>query len=258
MCLATEHVNLRGELSTPSGWHTTIPLAPVTAFETPRYQLDVTLDLTALEQKATAAAAATGIPTGQVSLNVVADIQPPGHSSFTPSLSLSLSPLQLTLPGGATSLLVQDTPPAPVLEQPSHALSLLERHASVAAVRAGSALGLLAALLVLIAVFWLSRRAAPDTEAAGIRRRYASLLVAVQPMPHAPGRPVVDVTEFTTLAKLAERYGLLVLHWSRSGVETFVVQDESTTFRFRTGSSSSGDKSDDPALADLEDAPSIA
>ncbi len=161
--------------------------------------MDVTLDLTALEQKATAAAAATGIPTGQISLAVVADIDPSGQRSFTPSLALSLSPLQLTLPGGATSLTVQDAPPAPVLEQPSDELSLLGRTASVAALRVGSALGLVAALLVLTAVFWLARRATPGTEAAGIRRRYASLLVAVQPMPHAPGRPVVDVTEFATL-----------------------------------------------------------
>lgn len=41
------------------------------------------------------------------------------------------------------------------------------------------------------------------------------------------------MSEFATLVKLAERYGLLVLHWSRSNIETFVVQDESTTFRYR-------------------------
>jgi len=41
--------------------------------------------------------------------------------------------------------------------------------------------------------------------------------------------------DFATLAKLAERYQLLVLHWSRSDVETFVVQDQATTYRYRTG-----------------------
>ncbi len=45
----------------------------------------------------------------------------------------------------------------------------------------------------------------------------------------------LDVVAFATLAKLAERYGLLVLHRTRSGVETFVVQDDATTFRYRTG-----------------------
>lgn len=52
------------------------------------------------------------------------------------------------------------------------------------------------------------------------------------------GRPVIDVTTFPTLAKLAERYGLLVLHWNRSGVETFIVQDENITYRYRAGAES--------------------
>jgi hypothetical protein len=46
---------------------------------------------------------------------------------------------------------------------------------------------------------------------------------------------VVDVTEFATLAKLAERYGLLILHWSRSEVETFLLQDEGMTYRYSSG-----------------------
>ena len=62
-----------------------------------------------------------------------------------------------------------------------------------------------------------------------------------------PGQPVVDVTEFAMLAQLTERYGLLVLHWTRSGVETFVVQDEGTTYRYRTGT---GDASE-PGIADM-------
>ena len=93
-----------------------------------------------------------------------------------------------------------------------------------------------AAMLALIA-----RLSAPTSEAAGIRRRYAPLLVPVHPMPAPPGRPLVDVTEFATLARLAERYGLLVLHWTRSDVETFVVQDEGTTYRYRTSTGKTSD-----------------
>lgn len=40
-----------------------------------------------------------------------------------------------------------------------------------------------------------------------------------------------------TLVKLAERHGPLVLHWSRADVDTFIVQDEATTYRYRTGGS---------------------
>jgi hypothetical protein len=73
-------------------------------------------------------------------------------------------------------------------------------------------------------------------EGEAIRRRYASMLARVQPVPIPAGHRVIDVTTFPTLAKLADRYGLLVLHWARSDVETFIVQDENTTYRYRAGS----------------------
>ena len=68
-----------------------------------------------------------------------------------------------------------------------------------------------------------------------IRRRYSSMLVPVRPVTTAPGSPVIDVATFAALVRLAERYGLLVLHWTRSGIETFIVQDEGNTYRYRTG-----------------------
>jgi hypothetical protein len=94
---------------------------------------------------------------------------------------------------------------------------------------------LLLSLLAGAAITLIVSRGRRLDEAALIHRRYHSLLVVVHPISTAPGRPLVDVTEFPTLVKLAERYGLLILTWTRSGVETFVVQDENTTYRYRTG-----------------------
>ena len=107
---------------------------------------------------------------------------------------------------------------------------------SAAAARVVSALLFLAALAIGVIIVIFARRTAPADEAAAIRRRYVGLLVRVHPMPAPQGRPLIDVTTFPTLAKLAERYGLLVLHWDRSGVETFIVQDETITYRYRAGS----------------------
>jgi len=109
---------------------------------------------------------------------------------------------------------------------------------------------LLAALATTAIIVVFARRTAPSDEAAAIRRRYAALLIRVHPMSAPQSRPVIDVTTFSTLAKLAERYGLLVLHWKRSGVETFVVQDENITYRYRVGA----DTSDPDVGADLVEA----
>lgn len=93
----------------------------------------------------------------------------------------------------------------------------------------------LGALLVAALIGLLVRMSASATEAAAIHRCYARMLVRVEPMPTPTERTVIDLVVFATLAKLAERYELLVLHWLRSDVETFVVHDQATTYRYRTG-----------------------
>jgi len=59
--------------------------------------------------------------------------------------------------------------------------------------------------------------------------------VTVEPITSPPGRPVIDVTEVAPLARLVERYGLLMLQWTDNGVDTFIVHDDNTTFRYSTG-----------------------
>lgn len=60
-------------------------------------------------------------------------------------------------------------------------------------------------------------------------------MLSVLPVALTPGRPLVDVVDVEARARLAERYGLLVLHWERSGITTYVVQDEGATYWYRTG-----------------------
>jgi hypothetical protein len=84
-----------------------------------------------------------------------------------------------------------------------------------------------------MAVAVLARQIPPPSESDRIRRRYASLVAPVEPMTTPANVRVVDAKEFTTLAALAHKAGQLVLHWSRGGIETFVVADESTMYRYR-------------------------
>ena len=228
------------ELSTASGWRTTLPLSPRTTTASATAEGSVRLDLPALEARARAAGAATGLPVDQVSVRVVADVQAVGAEAFRPELTLNLTPLQLELSGEPADLLVPDSALTQVRETSERRLGLLGHDLPVTTLRLLSALVLLASLVAGAVLLLVARRTAAPSEAAGIHQRYGSLLVEVQPMTSSAGRPVVDVTAFSTLARLAERYGLLVLHWSRSGVETFLVQDDSTTFRYRSGASTAG------------------
>ncbi|MFD1212689.1 S24 family peptidase [Arthrobacter sp. GCM10027362] len=228
-------LSVAAELSTPGGWHSTVPLAPAERFTGNRHETTVRLDLKALDAKARAAAEVTGMPAEPVTVALTPRVQTAEGEDFQPALKLNLSPLQLSLAGDAGDLTVTDADTDAGPATHPRTLDIFGWNLAAGAARAVSAVLLLAALLAGAAIAMAVRRTAPGDEGAAIRRRYASLLVPVHPMPAPPGRPVIDVATFATLAKLAERYGLLVLHWTRSGVETFIVQDEATTYRYRTG-----------------------
>lgn len=231
-------LNVAADLSTPGGWHSRVPLAGPETFTGSGYEGTVTLDLKALEAKAQAASAVTGLPAAPLSITVTARITTTGAADFQPGLKLNLTPLQLTLDGGGTGLSVAGTGTTDQAVITQRMLGMNGVTISATMARVVSAVLFLAALATLGIVLVFARRTAPADEAAAIRRRYTALLVPVHPMPAAQGRPVIDVASFATLAKLAERYGLLVLHWARSGVETFVVQDENITYRYRAGAES--------------------
>jgi hypothetical protein len=248
-------VTVSAQLSTASAWHSTVQLTAPKAFTTDRYNGTVRLDLSALEARAQAAAAITGIPAGQVTVVVIPRVESAAGARFSPTLSLSLSPLQLTIPGGAPALIVKDSSEVRQATSATRTIDALGGRIMVSSARTLSTILLLAGLLGAVVLVLLAGRLAPTSEAEGIRRRYAPLLVPVHPMPAPAGRPVVDVPEFATLARLSERYGLLVLHWTRSEVETFVVQDEGTTYRYRTNAGKTSDPSTGgtPAEGEVDD-----
>ncbi|GAB4098629.1 signal peptidase I [Sinomonas halotolerans] len=225
-------VSVAAELSTQEGWRTTVPLAPSAPVEGGAHEGTVRLDLAALEKKAKAAAEVTGLPLNTVKVAVVPTIAA-GGSEFAPKLAFTLSPLQLTL-DSADALTASQGQAVPAAAAGARTLALGVWSLDAAAGRYLSVLGLAGGLLALAAIAVQARRR-PEDENAQIHRRWASLLVPVQPIPSAAGRMTVDVEAFATLARLAERYGLLVLHWSRSGVDTYLVQDENVSYRYRRG-----------------------
>ncbi|WP_162254927.1 signal peptidase I [Arthrobacter sp. Soil762] len=238
-------VAVAAELTSPSGWHSTVPLAGPESFTGNSYEGTVTLDLNALEDKAEAAAAVTGVSAAPVSIALMPQVTTASGAEFKPKLPLNLTPIQLSLTGGEQALTVTDSATSQQTVLAPRTIGFNGWNITAATARAVSGVLLLAVIVAGTVLLVLGRRTAALDEAAGIRRRYSSLLVRVHPMTAPQGRPVIDVTSFATLAKLAERYGLLVLHWNRSGVETFIVQDESTTYRYRAaGGRAAGAESD--------------
>lgn len=218
------------ELSTPGGWHTSIPLGDPVDATSGTHRGTVRLDIAALEARANQAAKVTGLPANPLTIEVVPAVTSKDQT-FKPALELSVTALQVSpVDPSALSVTADEAQtPAP------RALSVGKWQLTAGAARTIAPLLLGLALAALMGLAWASARRPSGGEAETIQHRWPSLVVPVHPMPTPVGRPVIDVMDFPTLAKLAERYGLLVLHWTRSDVETFIVQDDNTTYRYRTG-----------------------
>lgn len=233
-------VAVQAELTAPSGWRSTVPLAEPRTFESEHYTGTVALDLRALQRRAEAAARATGIPGESLSVRVVPTFAA-GGEVFAPALEFTLDPLALRLaqavgPEGdeATSPLKASmtTTVTSTTRGPAR-LEAFGYGATVATARLAVSAGLGAALLlgaIVAAAAFMTRR---QTESVRINSRHASLLVSVEPIVLPAERPVIDVPTIDSLIKLAQRYGLLVLHWSRADITTYLVHDDTTTYRYR-------------------------
>lgn len=228
-------LTLTAELSTQSGWHSTVPLGSSVRIAGNSYNGQVQLDLTELNSRADAGAAATGIPAGPVSVTLTPSVKDAAGIEFQPALDLTLTPLQLVLAGTADDLVVMGTTTDQDSVLVPRTIGFGGFGMTVADARIAAVAAVAMAAGTATFVFAVARRRIPAHEGQAIRAKYAPLLVRVQAMPAAAGSQVIDVSTFATLAKLAERYGLLVLHWGRDP-ETFIVKDESFTYRYRTNS----------------------
>ena len=227
------------ELSTASGWRSTVSLQPPVDVGGRGSTGRLRLDLDALESRAHAAAEVIGIPADKVDLAVVVTVETTSGDSFAPRLAFTLTPLQLTLADGAPALEMTDTVPTERSARTANTLGVGAAQLSVAWLR------ILSLAMVAVALFCLAgtaRRRTAGDDARAIRRRYAALMLEVEPLSSPAGRPLVDVADFAALGRLAERYGLLVMHWYRSGVETFVVHDDGITYRYRVASERGRDR----------------
>ncbi|WP_433828352.1 signal peptidase I [Actinoplanes sp. CA-015351] len=228
-------VDVFARLSSESGWHSTMQLAQAKEFSSERFTGTVSLDLNGMEDRAEEASEAIGAEIGATTVAITARVKHSDGSTFEPQLSFALNAVQFSLTGGASSLVIDGSSVASSGAIYPRQISAFGRDLLTAAqARKYAVFLLLAALLCAGVVATIAFRQVPLRSREQIERRYPHLLVPVEPMPSPPGKPVVIVDKFPALVKLAEKYGQMILTWTRpDGAEDFVVRDDGVTYRYR-------------------------
>lgn len=235
-------VQIDAELSTSNGWKSVVPLRGPRSFSGRRYVDHVGLDLDALQARANAAATAIRGDVGAaVNLVVVAQIRAADGGHFRAELPFILDTVSLRLANGEETPVVAHDAAAPDVPRAPE-LSVLGYAVPIAPARTASLVALLLVLVACAGIGLWGRRTIGAPEPVRIQQRYGSLLLSVEPVALPLGRPLVEVPVMADLARLAERYGLMVMHWCRGGVHTYVVLEEQTTYRYRNAKSAQSAK----------------
>jgi signal peptidase I len=243
----TEEVLLR--LRGTGGWSRSMVLAPTTRFTGDHTSTDVTLDLNRLEGLLTRVAKLTGVP-GYSSYTIT--IEPrisisgsmsgePVKTSFAPGLGFSLNTMQLvpgassgaTGPGTGSPSALKSSKPGSVASPSSapNTLSVLGVSAPIGLLRWISVLGLL--LSIAAAIFlYLCRRSEPFEESVRIQSQYGHMIVPIVGGEDL-GWPPVDVPSIKSLVMLAESGQRLILHNRKDNVDTYMVNEEGTVYRYQ-------------------------
>jgi len=233
----TGTIGSRAELSAGNGWRRSIPLGTPQAFTGSHVERTLRLDLARLLQIGRTAEKAAGTTFGAYTVQVVHEIHLKGTvddqpivTTYKPKLTLTLDNVQAVLQGttaGTAGEAVRTTEQSNVAVPASApaTITVLRWDMPVTLLRIVSVvLGLVAAALAALAI---ARRG----EHRRARATFGSRLVRAANV-DLGDRPVVDIHDAQTLARLAKLHDTIVLHVIRPDGELFLVTVDDTIYRY--------------------------
>ena len=249
----TEEVLL--QLIGQNGWSRSIVLAPPTRFAGDHTATAVTVDMHQLQSLVTKVAALTGIPSSY-SIAVVPQVHITGtvaghplNLSFKPAMNFQLASGQLVPQGaqstssastraGSTPASSSSTGLTPsrsgAVGTPATApatITVLGLSLEISVLRWIAIIGLVLSIAATL-FFYLRKRGEPFGESYRIQAQYGHLIVPIVAGEDL-GWPPVDVASIKALAQLAESGQRLILHSRSDNIDTYLVNDEGTVYRYQ-------------------------
>lgn len=224
-----------------SGWQRTIPLYPETSFSGASNFTMSTLDLCEVESLVNLVEAQAGLKQISYTLEIVSEVKFTANvggavfsDTFSPVLTFNYDkihfflaeagdddPLHSVKSGMAGSAVAQ-----------ANSISLMGFAIPVWMMRLVSMLGFLVSALGLGMAGMGLYRTASETEEGLIRLKYGGMLVNVHEQNLEPYSATVDVNSMDDLARLADRYGGMILHMKRNFLHYYFVQSRGAAYRY--------------------------
>ncbi len=225
-------------LAGPTGWSRTIPLTPVRHFKGPSGSIAATVALAPIQSLLAAVTKQTGMSGvygTTIAITLAAHVH--GHVAGQPLdqdysgvQNFTLQPLQLqAATAGGFASKRGSVSIAATVGNPFHLFGATLSYSTLAWI---GLLGFILCGAAIIPLAVLLRRNRAFDEAARIRARYGHLLVPIV-IGEDLGWPPVDVTNFKALVRLAEAAGQVILHHQADAVDTYLVNDNGTVYRYQ-------------------------
>jgi hypothetical protein len=235
-------VSLAAILSDGAGWERRIALASPHTFSGAVASVHGRLDLAGLSDLVTKMQRMTGSGTSTFSLRVVPRVELTGRvgsepvdTTFAPQFSLLLDQVSLrpdSPDDGSSPLVVREAETGTTLVPRNIALGRLSLSGEGA--RRLAVLGLIVSIAALVATLATSDRRRARNEHARIASRLGDRVITIPAAPAIEAGCVTDLADVESLARVAERYDRVVLHWRDGTAHVYLVEEGSTAFRYRS------------------------
>ena len=243
-------------VSDGAGWARRLEVAPSQDFTGSDVTVAGTLDLAELAEIVSEMKSLTGSLTTTFAVRVEPSVEVSGRvgldpvsETFAPQIPFLLDDVSLRVDvpvDGSPALSARRAEPG-TIEVPAR-LAVGELGLAVDQAQRLAVVGLVISLFLLAfaAVVFGSRRT--DGEHGRIASRFGDRMISIAKPPGIDSSRVTDVSDFDSLARVAELHDRIVLHWRRGDGHVYLVDDGPSVYRYSTGSTVS-----EVAAADLED-----
>lgn len=242
---------ITARVSDPNGWNRTIGLAPLTEFTGPGFSAGMDLDLCLIGDLIAQMEQKTGTHNSWYDLQINPEVYVVGsilgrpfEDAFFPKINFQVGELLMRIPrdfdGGASDNLTSvQSGVIPGQRMAHNYLNILGLSIPIPAARWISISVFVLSLLSLVWLGWPIYKAWQNGDVSRIRVQYNPVLVDVQAGSISTNGQAIAVDSFKDLAKMAERYGAMILYEADEDSHKYCVQDGDMMYVYMLESGSS-------------------